>query len=279
MKGKDLFDVINNIDDKYVSEAVEKSGEKSGAVTSPDTAKAPAAKPFLRIVKRYILPGAVAAAALGLIAFGIWISGVLGNKRVSLDTTTWPTNATEVPTTIIPTDPTDVTTMPSRPTDDTTGMPPTESTDATTLPDHTEKPSTGPTDFHGDCTISVFIPQDKMVEKDGVLVPSVLELTITNEGESPLYVEEVFTLQKQGDDGEWEDGAVFRHETMPFKDRCVAAGETSVITVGILPEHYALWSGPARLVINVHFYEPDPDDWTKVAYGISTYMKAADFYL
>ncbi|MBO7514665.1 MAG: hypothetical protein J6T47_03485, partial [Lachnospiraceae bacterium] len=126
---------------------------------------------------------------------------------------------------------------------------------------------------------SVSVPQDKMVEKDGVLVPSVLELTITHEGESPLYVEEVFTLQKQGDDGEWEDGAVFRHETMPFKDRCVAAGETSVITVGILPEHYALWSGPARLVINVHFYEPDPDDWMKVLYDTAFYMKAADFYL
>ena len=275
MNGKDLFDVINNIDDKYVSEA----GEEAGAVTSPDTAKAPAAKPFLRIAKRYILPGAVAAAALGLIAFGIWSSGVLGNKRVSLDTTTLPPTATEVPTTIIPTDPTDVTTMPSRPTDDTTAMPPTESTDATTLPDHTEKPSTGPTDFHGDCTISVFIPQDKMIEKDGVLVPSVLELTITNEGESPLYVEEVFTLQKQGADGEWEDGAVFRHETMPLSERCVAAGETSVITVGILPEHYALWSGPARLVINVHFYEPDPDDWMKVLYDTAFYIKVADFYL
>ena len=275
MNGKELFDVINDIDDKYVSEA----GEEAGAVTSPDTAKAPAAKPFLRIVKRYILPGAVAAAALGLIAFGIWSSGVLGNKRVSLDTTTLPPTATEVPTTIIPTDPTDVTTMPSRPTDDTTAMPPTESTDATTLPDHTEKPSTGPTDFHGDCTISVSIPQDKMIEKDGVLVPSVLELTITNEGESPLYVEEVFTLQKQGDDGEWEDGAVFRHETMPLSERCVAAGETSVITVGILPEHYTLWSGPARLVINVHFYEPDPDDWMKVLYDTAFYMKAADFYL
>lgn len=275
MNGKELFDVINDIDDKYVSEA----GEEAGAVTSPDTAKAPAAKPFLRIAKRYILPGAVAAAALGLIAFGIWSSGVLGNKRVSLDTTTLPPTATEVPTTIIPTDPTDVTTMPSRPTDDTTAMPPTESTDATTLPDHTEKPSTGPTDFHGDCTISVFIPQDKMIEKDGVLVPSVLELTITNESESPLYVEEVFTLQKQGDDGEWEDGAVFRNETMPLSERCVAAGETSVITVGILPEHYALWSGPARLVINVHFYEPDPDDWMKVLYDTAFYMKAADFYL
>lgn len=272
MNGKDLFDVINDIDDKYVSEA----GEEAGAVTSPDMAKAPAAKPFLRIVKRYILPGAVAAAALGLIAFGIWSSGVLGNKRVSLDTTTRPTNATEVPTTIIPTDPTDVTTMPSRSTDDTTVMPP---TDATTLPDHTEKPSTGPTDFHGDCTISVSIPQDKMIEKDGVLVPSVLELTITNEGESPLYVEEVFTLQKQGADGEWEDGAVFRHETMPLSERCVAAGETSVITVGILPEHYTLWSGPARLLINVHFYEPDPDDWMKVLYDTAFYMKAADFYL
>lgn len=275
MNGKELFDVINDIDDKYVSEA----GEEAGAVTSPDMAKAPAAKPFLRIVKRYILPGAVAAAALGLIAFGIWSSGVLGNKRGSLDTTTRPTNATEVPTAIIPTDPTDATTMPSRPTDDTTAMPPTESTDATTLPDHTEKPSTGPTNFHGDCTISVFIPQDKMIEKDGVLVPSVLELTITNEGESPLYVEEVFTLQKQGADGEWEDGAVFRHETMPLSERCVAAGETSVITVGILPEHYALWSGPARLVINVHFYEPDPDDWMKVLYDTAFYMKAADFYL
>lgn len=250
MNGKELFDVINDIDDKYVSEA----GEEAGAVTSPDTAKAPAAKPFLRIVKRYILPGAVAAAALGLIAFGIWSSGVLGNKRVSLDTTT-------------------------RPTDATTGMPPTKSTDATTLPDHTEKPSTGPTDFHGDCTISVSVPQDKMIEKDGVLVPSVLELTITNEGESPLYVEEVFTLQKQGDDGEWEDGAVFRHETMPLSERCVAAGETSVITVGILPEHYALWSGPARLLISVHFYEPDPDDWMKVLYETAFYMKVADFYL
>ena len=275
MNGKELFDVINDIDDKYVSEA----GEEAGAVTSPDTAKAPAAKPFLRIVKQYILPGAVAAAALGLIAFGIWSSGVLGNKRVLRDTTTLSPTATEVPTTIIPTDPTDVTTMPSRPTDDTTAMPPTESTDATTLPDHTEKPSTGPTDFHGDCTISVFIPQDKMIEKDGVLVPSVLELTITNEGESPLYVEEVFTLQKQGDDGEWEDGAVFRHETMPLSERCVAAGETSVITVGILPEHYTLWSGPARLVINVHFYEPDPDDWMKVLYDTAFYMKVADFYL
>ena len=275
MNGKELFDVINDIDDKYVSEA----GEEAGAVTSPDTAKAPAANPFLRIVKRYILPGAVAAAALGLIAFGIWSSGVLGNRRVSLNTTTRPTNATEVPTAIIPTDPTDVTTMPSRPTDDTTGMPPTESTDATTLPDHTEKPSTGPTNFHGDCTISVFIPQDKMIEKDGVLVPSVLELTITNEGESPLYVEEVFTLLKQGADGEWEDGAVFRHETMPLSERCVAAGETSVITVGILPEHYTLWSGPARLLINVHFYEPDPDDWMKVLYDTAFYMKAADFYL
>lgn len=275
MNGKELFDVINDIDDKYVSEA----GEEAGAVTSPDTAKAPAAKPFLRIVKRYILPGAVAAAALGLIAFGIWSSGVLGNKRVSLDTTTRPTNATEAPATIIPTDPTDATTLPSRPTDDTTAMPPPESTDATTLPDHTEKPSTGPTDFHGDCTISVFIPQDKMIEKDGVLVPSVLELTITNEGESPLYVEEVFTLQKQGADGEWEDGAVFRHDTMPLSERCVAAGETSVITVGILPEHYVLWSGPARLVINVHFYEPDPDDWMKVLYDTAFYMKAADFYL
>lgn len=275
MNGKELFDVINDIDDKYVSEA----GEEAGAVTSPDMAKAPAAKPFLRIVKRYILPGAVAAAALGLIAFGIWSSGVLGNKRGSLDTTTRPTNATEVPTAIIPTDPTDATTMPSRPTDDTTAMPPTESTDATTLPDHTEKPSTGPTNFHGDCTISVFIPQDKMIEEDGVLVPSVLELTITNEGESPLYVEEVFTLQKQGADGEWEDGAVFRHETMPLSERCVAAGETSVITVGILPEHYTLWSGPARLVINVHFYEPDPDDWMKVLYDTAFYMKAADFYL
>ncbi|MBP5416717.1 MAG: hypothetical protein J6Y58_04240 [Clostridiales bacterium] len=272
MKGKDLFDVINDIDDKYVSEA----GEEAGAVTSPDTAKVPAAKPFLRIVKRYILPGAVAAAALGLIAFGIWSSGVLGNKTVSLDTTTRPTNATEVPTSSTPPE---STTLPSRPTDDTTAMPPTESTEATTLPDHTEYPSTGPTDFHGDCTISVSVPQDKMVEKDGVLVPSVLELTITNEGESPLYVEEVFTLQKQGDDGEWEDGAVFRHETMPFKDRCVAAGETSVITVGILPEHYDLWSGPARLVINVHFYEPDPDDWTKILYDTAFYMKAADFYL
>lgn len=275
MNGKELFDVINDIDDKYVSEA----GEEAGAVTSPDTAKAPAAKPFLRIVKRYILPGAVAAAALGLIAFGIWSSGVLGNKKVSLDTTTRPTNATEAPTAIIPTDPTNATTLPSRPTDDTTAMPPTESTDATTLPDHTEKPSTGPTDFHGDCTISVFIPQDKMIEKDGVLVPSVLELTITNEGESPLYVEEVFTLQKQGADGEWEDGAVFRHETMPLSERCVAAGETSVITVGILPEHYALWSGPARLLINVHFYEPDPDDWMKILYDTAFYMKVADFYL
>lgn len=138
---------------------------------------------------------------------------------------------------------------------------------------------TEPTNFHGDCLISAAIPSDGMIEKDGKTAPSVLELTITNESNSPLYIEEGFALQKQGDDGEWKDAARFSDETMRFEDRVVAAGETSVIRIGILTEHYELWSGSARVILNVHFYEADPNDQTIIVHETAFYMKAVDFNL
>ena len=257
MTGKDLFEVINNIDDTYVEEG----REESAGMVSPPAEQAPFRRPLLRVLKRYVLPAAVAAAVLGIVALGIWSSGILGNKSVLRDTTTMPSTFTEA------------TTRPAT----TTALP--ESTgeipSSTTPSDST----TGVTNFHGDVLVSVYVPEDKYVEKDGSMVPSVLELTITNEGTSPLYIEEVFTLQKEGDDGDWEDGAVFRNETLSLPERCVAAGDTSVIQVSILPEHFELWKGPARLILNVHFYEPDDEDWTTIDHETNFYMKAVDFYL
>ena len=249
MTGKDLFEVINNIDDTYVEEG----REESAGTVSPPAEQAPSTRPILRILKRYVLPAGVAAAVFGIVALGLWSSGLLkdtpGYTGAGLSTTTPPEStglesAVEVPT-------------------------------STTPPES----STGTTNFHGDVLISVSVPEDKYVEKDGSMVPSVLELTITNEGTSPLYIEEVFTLQKEGDDGDWEDGAVFRNETLSLPERCVAAGDTSVIQVSILPEHFELWKGPARLIVNVHFYEPDDEDWTTIDHETNFYMKAVDFYL
>ena len=259
MTGKDLFDMINDIDDKYIAEAVE---ESSGNV-SPSSAKAPVTAVPAKRTKliRFVLPGAAGLAAIALAVFGLWKAGIIGGKKDLVEEQASEYAVTQDITTIV------------------TTTPP-ESTNATTMP--TESPATTlpvTTDFHGNCLASVSIPEDKMIEIDGALIPTELELTITNEGESPLYIEEVFTLQKQGDDGEWADAAVFHNEMMPFEERCVAAGETSVISVGILTGHYTFWSGPARLVINVHFYEPDPDDFTKIAYETDFYMKAVDFEL
>ncbi len=262
MTGKDLFEVINNIDDTYVEEGREESAGK----VSPPAEQAPSTRPILRILKRYGLPAGVAAAVFGIVALGLWSSGLLkdtpGYTGAGLSTTTPPEStglesAVEVPTSTTPPESTGEIPASTTPSDSTTGV----------------------TNFHGDVLVSVYVPEDKYVEKDGSLVPSVLELTITNEGTSPLYIEEVFTLQKEGDDGDWEDGAVFRNETLSLPERCVAAGDTSVIQVSILPEHFELWSGPARLILNVHFYEPDDEDWTTIDHETNFYMKAVDFYL
>ena len=283
MTGKDLFEIISDIDDNYITEAHEEDllnpgtssssegiSSSEGASSSSAKAPVPAAPAKRRKLIRIVLPAAAGIAALALAVFGLWKAGIIGGKKDLIEQqcetlTSFTADVTTAATTI-PMSTGDATTT-------TEGLEPHVSLESS------EVIVTNPTDFHGDVLVSISIPEDKKIEKDGGLVPSELELTITNEGTSPLYIEEVFTLQKQGDDGEWEDAVVFRHANMSFDERCIAAGDTSTITVGILPEHDELWSGPARLILNVHFYEPDPDDWTKISHETAFYMKAAEFDL
>ena len=281
MNGKDLFDVINEIDDKYIEEAKETSGAAVENVTpneaTPSAPKALPVKPDRSRLKRNILSVTMAIAALGLMTIGLWKAGLFGGKKDLIEKQS--TDIVISSGDLTDPDPTTaVTTIPFasvQASDDETITPtevPTTPTDPTTT--HTEA-----TDFHGDCLISATVPSDGMIEKEGKTVPSVLELTITNESDSPLYIEEAVTLQKQGADGEWEDAVRIGDETMLFEDRVVPAGETAVIRFGILTEHYELWSGPARVILNVHFYESDPDDPTQIEHETALYMKAADFDL
>lgn len=281
MTGKDLFEIISDIDDNYITEAHEEdilnpvaSSSSEGASSSSAKAPVPAAPAKRAKLIRFVLPTIAGIAAIALAVFGLWKAGIIGGKKNLIEPQS--DSIIAVTDTIDPDLTTAATTIPMTTGDATTT---TESTEAHISDQASEVIVTNPTDFHGDLQVSISIPEDKKIEKDGVLVPSELELTITNEGTSPLYIEEVFTLQKQGDDGEWEDATVFRHETMPFDERCIAAGDTSTITVGILPEHGELWSGPARLILNVHFYEPDPNDWRMISHETAFYMKAADFDL
>ena len=111
MTGKDLFDMINDIDDKYIAEAVE---ESSGNV-SPSSAKAPVTAAPAKRTKliRFVLPGAAGLAAIALAVFGLWKAGIIGGKKDLVEEQASEYAITQDITTIVTTTPPDATTMPT----------------------------------------------------------------------------------------------------------------------------------------------------------------------
>ncbi|MCR5275114.1 MAG: hypothetical protein K6E26_07105 [Clostridiales bacterium] len=271
MKKEDLFGIISDIDDKYIleaheedlaapesapSEAASASTENEAHVTADTISKRPG-----RI--RILLPIAAGIAALALVFFGLWKADVFEKKEEGI--------IEHKDTVIVIDDESAVVVV----TDDTG----TNLTSAcVTAVDPTGSLTTSPTIFSGWAKMTVRVSSDNMIEKDGKMVPSELLVTFTNLVDDPCYYDSSFLLQKLNDEGEWETCVKITDGSTSRSERCVAGKYTTDFPLSILFEHYELWDGPARLLVDAHFYEPDENDWTEVKAPLYSETLAAEFY-
>lgn len=271
MKKEDLFGIISDIDDKYImeaheedlaapesapSEAASASTESEAHVTADTISKRPR-----RI--RILIPVAAGIAALALVFFGLWKAGVFEKKEEGI--------IEHKDTVIVINDESAVVVV----TDDT-------GTDLTsacvTAVDPTGSLTTSPTIFSGWAKMTVRVSSDNMIEKDGKMVPSELIVKLSNLADHPCYYDLTFQLQKLNDEGEWETCVKITGDKALQSERCIAANETFEFPLNIFVEHYELWDGPARLLVDAHFYEPDENDWTEVKAPLYSETLAAEFY-
>ena len=256
MKKEDLFGIISDIDDEYIMEAHEEDlaapSEASSSTPEKPAPVVPVSKKPGRI--RILLPIAAGIAALALVFFGLWKAGVFEKKEEGI--------IEHKDTVVVVTDDID-----------------TELTSAcVTAVDPTGSLTTSPTIFSGWAKMTVRVSSDNMIEKDGKMVPSELLVTFTNLVDHPCYYDLTFQLQKLNDEGEWETCVKITGDKALQSERCIAANETFEFPLNIFVEHYELWDGPARLLVDAHFYEPDENDWTEVKAPLYSETLAAEFY-
>lgn len=270
MKKEDLFGIISDIDDKYIMEAHEEDlaapESTPSEAASASTPEKPA--PVVPVSKkpgriRILLPIAAGIAALALVFFGLWKAGVFEKKEEGI--------IEHKDMVIVIDDESAVVVV----TDDTG----TNLTSAcVTAVDPTGSLTTSPTIFSGWAKMTVRVSSDNMIEKDGKMVPSELLVTFTNLVDDPCYYDSSFLLQKLNDEGEWETCVKITDGSTSRSERCVAGKYTTDFPLSILFEHYELWDGPARLLVDAHFYEPDENDWTEVKAPLYSETLAAEFY-
>ena len=256
MKKEDLFDIISDIDDKYIMEAHEEDlaapSEASSSTPEKPAPVVPVSKKPGRI--RILIPIAAGIAALALVFFGLWKAGVFEKKEEGI--------MEHKDTVVVVTDDID--------TDLTSSC--------VTAVDPTGSLTTSPTIFSGWAKMTVRVSSDNMIEKDGKMVPSELIVKLSNLADHPCYYDLTFQLQKLNDEGEWENCVKITGDKALQSERCIAANETFEFPLNIFVEHYELWDGPARLLVDAHFYEPDENDWTEVKAPLYSETLAAEFY-
>ena len=265
MKKEDLFEIISDIDDKYIMEAHEEDlaapSEASSSTPEKPAPVVPVSKKPGRI--RILIPIAAGIAALALVCFGLWKAGVFGKKEEGI--------IEHKDTVFVITDESAVVEV----TDDI-------GTDLTsscvTAVDPTGSLTTSPTIFSGWAKMTVRVSSDNMIEKDGKMVPSELIVKLSNLADHPCYYDLTFQLQKLNDEGEWENCVKITGDKSLRSERCIAVNDTFEFPLNIHVEHYELWDGPARLLVDAHFYEPDENDWTEVKAPLYSETLAAEFY-
>jgi hypothetical protein len=256
MKKEDLFGIISDIDDKYIMEAHEEElvapSEASSSTPEKPAPVVPVSKKPGSI--RILLPIDAGIAALALVFFGLWKAGVFEKKEEGI--------IEHKDTVVVVTDDID--------TDLTSAC--------VTAVDPTGSLTTSPTIFSGWAKMTVRVSSDNMIEKDGKMVPSELIVKLSNLVDHPCYYDSTFLLQKLNDEGEWETCVKITGDKALQSERCIAANETFEFPLNIFVEHYELWDGPARLLVDAHFYEPDENDWTEVKAPLYSETLAAEFY-
>ena len=257
MKKEDLFGIISDIDDKYIMEAHEEDlaapSEASSSTPEKPAPVVPVSKNPGRI--RILIPIAAGIAALALICFGLWKSGifskkddpVIEHKDTVIEVTDYIDPEFSEIEVVVTNDVTETTVVMTKvdPTGDITAS-------SIQISDPNEAKA----------ELSVRVPADRMIEKDGELVPSALELTITNNGDHPLYFINVFRIEVLGTDGQWVHWITVDDQSVSFKDFCVAPGQTVTKTIGFIPEHQDYCRGTNRLLLWICYYEGEADDWT-----------------
>ncbi len=279
MKKEDLFGIISDIDDKYILEAHEEdlatsseaaiseaaSTVESESAASPAEAEsaspavsAPISKRPRRI--RILIPVAAGIAALAAVCFGLWKSGIFSKKEDPV--------IEHKDTVIEVTDYID---------------PELSDVEVVVTNDVTKTfvtiTGTDPTAFTGWAELTVLVPADKMIEKDGKKVPSELTVRLTNLVDHPFYVDSPIFLQKLNEDGEWETYAELSSDSIPQADQKLPAKFTTDFSLDLDTEHVELQEGRTRLVMEIQFYEPSENNWEEVEANLERDTLAAEFYI
>lgn len=275
MTGKDLFEIISDIDDNYITEAHEEdilnpvaSSSSEGASSSSAKAPVPAAPVKRRKLIRIVLPAAAGIAALALAVFGLWKGGIIGGKKDLIEQqcetlTSFTADVTTAVTTV-PMSTGDVTTT-------TEGLEPHVSAECSIIAVSTE-PTGNETDTNGDpivipdsydeahAGLTVSDPSDTKYEEDGRVVISDLDCILTNDGDYPLYYENMFTICIENDEGVIVPVAVFEYESDDPSELCVAPSESRSFKAYIYNYHFPLDPGTYLLVVNVQYFDGEIGD-------------------
>ena len=279
MKKEDLFGIISDIDEKYILEAHEEdlatsseaaiseaaSTVESESASSPAEAEsaspavsAPISKRPRRI--RILIPVAAGIAALAAVCFGLWKSGVFSKKEDAI---------IEHKDTVI-----EVTDYIDPELSDVEVVVTNDVTETTVVMTKVD-----PTAFTGWAELTVLVPADKMIEKDGKKVPSELTVRLTNLVDHPFYVDSPIFLQKLNEDGEWETYAELSSDSIPQADQKLPAKYTTDFSLDLDTEHVELQEGRTRLVMEIQFYEPSENNWEEVEANLERDTLAAEFYI
>ena len=298
MTGKELFEIISDIDDNYITEAHGEdilnpvaSSSSEGASSSSAKAPVPAAPAKRRKLIRIVLPAAAGIAAIGLAVFGLWKGGIIGGKRDLIEP-----HSSEI---IITADITD--------TDYTTTMPPTTTTtedvgQASAQSSESEiiLPTGNETNANGDPIVQIDTDTASHVSMDVLATLSstqtgdaslntfVLRVDISNNGDHPMYFEDVFTICTKDSDGNLVPVAAFEYsaaaalEFAPDADdlsgRCLAPSESVTITLLIDDAYYPFELGTYTLVTNVRYFDGAIED-AATAEPLESYTIAREFEL
>lgn len=274
MTGKDLFEIISDIDDNYIHEAHEEDLLNPGTSSSSEgvsssSAKAPvsAAPAKRRKLIRIVLPAAAGIAAIGLAVFGLWKGGIIGGKKDLIEQqcetlTSFTADVTTAATTI-PMSTGDATTTTSDVEPHVTII---DESSEVILPIGNETDKNGDpiviTDSYDDAHagLTVSDPSETTIEEDGRVVISDLDCILTNDGDYPLCYENMFTICVENDEGVIVPVAVFEYESDDPSELCVAPSESRSFKAYIYNYHFPLDPGTYLLVVNVQYFDGDIGD-------------------
>ena len=269
MTGKDLFEIISDIDDNYINEAHEEDYSALDASSS----KAPVSAASVKRAKliRFVLPTVAGIAAIAIAVFGLWKAGIIGGKK---DLIKQQCDSAIVVTGAIDPDPTTpATTMPMSTGDITTtteGIEPHASAQCSTIADFIE-PTGNETDTNGDpiviidtdvsslVNLTVSYPPDVSFYEDGSSDVTELDVVLTNVGDHPLYYENEFTLCVKNENGDVVPVAAFVNEG-ENRLNCYVGPSESISIILDIHDTYSFDPGTYLLVVNVQYFDGEIGD-------------------